>query len=651
MAYRLDVPIWVFDIDQAKVLMANDAACRLWQADTEDELCARDMAATMSATVRKRLLQYQADFQQSDASFNEMWTLYPNGVPENIMVVFRGFLLPDGRMAMQCEASGETVDAPENLRSAEALLYTDLMVGLFDVKGPALYLNPAARNAFPAPINRFHELFANRNDYDDLVLALEKNGENRRVVQVHTQDGEKWLDLSLKLCSDAVTGRPAILSTAVDVSALKEARDRARHLANRDQLTDLYNRTYLQNHLSDLARRASPSKCAIIFMDVDRFKTINDRYGHDAGDHVLVEIAKRIRKVLRPEDLIVRLGGDEMVALLEDVSTPEDIENRTKRIFKAVCRPVVYEKVLIDVGISIGIAIFSPRESDFTEVLREADIALYASKQGGRNRWTFFAQEMGNAAKERDDLEVELKTAIASDQFILHFQPRLDIKTGKIVSVEGLARWNHPERGLVPPAMFIPICEETGLIEELGQKVLEMGCKQAIAWQRQGLDIDVSLNVSPRQFTDDNLLETLSKLANLPHFPAGKIELEITENALVGDHAMIAEKLKEITSMGYRIAIDDFGTGYSNLSYISRFPLHCLKIDRSFIDQLPGSGPIIQLILTLGRQIGATVVSEGVETQEQLEWLTAHNCSQAQGYYISHPMPADDLLAFLDGPK
>lgn len=644
---RLEAAVWIFDIDHSKITFANSAACTLWEAESEEELCDRDLAIDMTPVVAKRLKQYQSDFLQSDATFTELWTLYPNGDPRSVMVVYRGFELDDGRMAMQCEAVADFEDQPENLRSTEALLYTDVMITLFSEGGPPLYLNPAARNTFPTPLMDVADLFIDPEDHVSILDEIEKVGEHRLVTKLHTNQGGRWFDLSVKSCSDAVTGQPAILITAIDVSELKEARDTARHLANRDQLTNLHNRSYLQSHLNDLESGGVAEGCSIIFFDIDRFKLINDRYGHEAGDTVLKQIAVRARASLRSQDLLARLGGDEFVVVVEGNQTREELEIQINRLRKAIHVPIMHDKTRIDVTVSVGVARFRGETYRFSDVLREADIALYASKQQGRDCLTFFDTAMGAAASARDQIEVELKQAVQDLQFELHYQPRLDIRTGKIVGAEGLVRWNHPQKGTVMPSVFIPVCEETGLIDELGQIVLDLGIHQAIAWHRSGQDLDISLNVSPRQFADDSFLTTLTDLAALPDFPKGRIELEITESVLIGDHALIAEKLQAITAIGYRIAIDDFGTGYSNLSYISRFPLTCLKIDRSFIDQLPKSGPIVQLILTLGKQIGATVVSEGVETQAQLDWLTQNYCEEAQGYLITKPLPVPAFEAFL----
>ena len=646
LAYRLDCALWVFDIDNSCIVQANAAACHLWRARSEDELRERDLAHDMSSTVAKRLKQYQIDFAAGDVAFTELWTLYPNGKPESVMVVYRGYVLPDGRMAMLCEALSVSKDQPENLRSAEALLHTDVMITLFSRDGPPLYLNPAARNAFDAPISDFVTLFVDPTDLDALLDHMEQTGEHRLVTRMLTTLGQRWFDVSVKKCLDAVTGQPAILMTAIDVSELKEARDKARHLADRDQLTNLHNRAYLQNHLGTLHQSQPDTTCALIFFDVDRFKLINDRYGHEAGDTVLKQIALRTRATLRATDLIARLGGDEFVVLIENVHSREDLDTQIFRLRAALAQPILHKTTRIDASVSVGVATFLPKLGDQSDVLREADIALYASKQNGRDCVTYFTPQMGHAAKARDLLEIELKSAVEEEQFILHYQPRLDISTGKIIGAEGLVRWQHPSRGLLLPDSFIPICEETGLIEELGRLVLEMGCRQAMAWARAGRTINVSLNVSPRQFSDPGFINTLTLLANEPDFPVGKVELEITETVLIGDHALIADRLRAITAMGYRIAIDDFGTGYSNLSYISRFPLTCLKIDRSFIAQLPETGPIVQLILTLGQQVGATVVSEGVETKEQLTWLSKHKCDEAQGYFITPPLPVAEFEVF-----
>lgn len=644
-ARRLQTPTWLYDIDTSRILHANPAACVLWQAKTEAELQNRDMTQDMSATVAKRLKQYQTDFITYDSKFNEMWTLFPNGVPISVMVVFSGYRLSDGRMAMQCEVFGEPDKQPENLRSAEALLHTDVMITLFSIDGPPLYMNPASRNVSHDANAALCDLFVSRYDYDLLILGLNDGGEHRQIAEVHTKVGARWFDVSAKQCSDAVTGDPAILVTAIDVSELKMARDQARYLASRDQLTGCFNRSYLHQHVAALAE-AKAAETMLLYFDVDRFKQINDTYGHVIGDRVLMALADRAIRHSQPDDIVVRLGGDEFLIVIGDAD-PASRAARVDRFFKVLSAPTEFGTISIKTKVSMGVSVFEPGGMDFDGALRQADIALYLAKNQGRNRYIVYDDQMGEEADKRTRTEAEIEVALKNQQFELHYQPRLDLKTGQIAAAEGLARWRHPERGLVSPDEFIPICEDTGLIHALGRQVLEMGFAQATAWHNAGLGTHLSLNISPRQFSDPQLVETLRTYAESPGFPAHKIELEITESVLIGDQDGIAAKLHTITEMGYQISIDDFGTGYSNLSNISRFPLHCLKIDRSFIEQLPSSGPVVRLILALAQQLDVTVVAEGVETQAQFDWLDQHGCTQIQGYFVARPAPAADLAARL----
>jgi diguanylate cyclase (GGDEF)-like protein len=638
LARRMQGAIWVFDIDNSKVIFANASACKLWNAKTEKELHGRNLKRDMSPTVVKRLRQYQNDFVERDASFKEVWTIYPNGKPKSVMVIFSGLYLPDGRMAMFCEVLGSADDEPDNLRSAEALLHTDVMIALYAKDGPPLYMNPAARNAATRAFQTISEKFANPTDYQNLISGLEKSGEHRMVARISTADGHRWHDLSAKLCSDAVTGEPAILVTATDVSELKTARDKARYLAERDQLTGCFNRNYLLQYMANLEQYQS-KRCALLCFDIDHFKQINDRLGHEMGDAVLKKIVERTRSLIRKSDVMVRLGGDEFVIVFDGVASEKEFSPKLTKLLEKISEPITHDATRVNATVSIGVTTFLPSSNDVDAVLREADIALYVSKQAGRNRATFFSDQMGSVAKERETIEIELKRAIENREFCLHLQPRINLANRRVVSAEALVRWEHPERGLISPGEFIPVCEETGMIEDLGQLILEMGFEQALNWQNSGIDIGLSVNISPRQFGDKRLMQSLTEFAARPDFPHGKIELEITESVLVGDHGQIETKLEAISKMGYDIAIDDFGTGYSNLSYISRFPLNCLKIDQSFIGQLPKSGPIISLILTLAKQVGATIVAEGVETQDQLNWLTDNDCEQVQGYLLSRPVP------------
>ena len=644
-AYRLLTPIWLFDIDSSRILLANQAACEIWKTTNEADLQSRDLSAGMSATVRNRLLQYQADFEDG-STFNELWTVYPKGVPISLDVHFSGFLRETGRFAMLCEAKMPKDSTADNIRSTEALLHTDVMISLFERDGPPLYMNPAARNAVLSADQSLAEFFVDRRDHDMLMFELDRAGEHAQVSKVYTNAGLRWHHLSAKLCADAATGAPAVLLTANDVSDLKTARDKARYLAQRDQLTGCFNRTYLKQVVQDLAQFET-QRCALLFFDVDRFKQINDTFGHEMGDCVLRRLASRAQASLSKQDLLVRLGGDEFVILYRGVTQKSALIGKVDHLLDDLRTPFRHNSIRMAPTVSMGLTFFRPGQQSLTSVMSEADVALYASKVDGRNRLTVFSDALGAAARARNQIELDLKRAIEADEFVLHFQPRVEFATQRIVSAEALVRWQHPTRGLVFPNDFIPVCEETGLIEKVGQMILARGLRQVAHWNRNGVDVDMSINISPLQFESADLIDTLAHFAADPCFPAHRVELEVTENALIGNIEKLAGQLREISELGYRIAIDDFGVGYSNLSYVSAFPVDCIKIDRSFISQLPASGPVIGLILALARQIGARTVAEGVETLDQAEWLAAQTCDEAQGFLFHRPMPLDDLKRLL----
>ena len=647
---RLKAPIWIFDIDNARIVFANAPGFALWQAKDEEDLCARDLTENMSPTVRRRLQQYQIDFVEHDSFFTEQWTLYPNGEPTSVMVVYSGIRLDDGRMGMFCEVFDQSENEPENIRSAEALLHTDVMITQYAIKGELLYMNPAARNAAVGSQHVFSDIFLDREDYENVMMAVNESGEHRLVTKVNTGVGARWYDISVKRCLDAVTGKPAVLVTAIDVSELKVARDKARYLADRDQLTGCYNRAYIQQKFEDLTR-AQSGKCALLYFDIDKFKKINDELGHEMGDIVLKQLAIRARKLIRSEDLLARLGGDEFVILLHEMLPPDELAQKVNDLQRAFGEPIRNSATHVNVTVSVGVTVFEPQEIEFDTALRNADIALYISKQSGRDQVTYYDDEIGAIDKERRLIEADIKRGIEENEFVLYYQPRVNLRSGRTVSVEALVRWIHPDRGIIMPDKFIPICEETGMIEDLGEFVLKTACRQALEWTHAGINMGISINISPRQFQGKRLIDALKEFARTPDFACQKVELEITENVLFGDHQQIAKKLKDIVEMGYQIAIDDFGTGYSNLSYISRFPLNCIKIDKSFVSQLPESGPIIQLILTLAKQVGATAVAEGVETQAEYDWLLSEGCDQVQGYYFSWPAPLSELQSSFENSR
>jgi len=644
LARRLRTAVWVYDTDHQRIAYANDAACEVWGAENEAALQARDLSIGMSKMVENRLRQYQSDFLERDARFVETWTLHPNGTPVTVDVVYTGFKLPDGRMAMMCETLGAAAETPETLRSAEALLHTDVVIALFTSNGDPLYQNPAARNVFTSGEIRLNEIFADQNDFAAFQRVWGADGESRGVTRICTSMGELWFELSVKQCLDAATGEPALSVTGFDVTELKNTRDKAHYLAARDQLTGCYNRFYIQSRMAEIKESTRATDYAVLFLDIDHFKAVNDSFGHEAGDTVLRAVADRLQTQVRADDIVARMGGDEFVVLLRRVPGECELTRRLTKMQTHLNQPVEFGELRLDVTTSIGSALVGRgSDADWSDVFKQADLALYHSKRSGRDQHTIYDDSIGANAIERNWLEAEIMRAIQSEAFCLHYQPRIDLKTHKVVCVEALLRWNHPERGYISPGTFIPVCEDMGVIDQVGIQVFEAACRQLTTWHRSGFDVRLAINVSPKQFQHEDFIALCAQTAANPEVPISKVELEITETSLVGDDEQVAERISRINELGFKIALDDFGTGYSNLAHISRFAVDCIKIDTSFTAQLPESGPLIRLIFALAKQINASIVAEGVETVEQLDWLNDRGCDQVQGFLFSKAVAPENL--------
>jgi len=434
--------------------------------------------------------------------------------------------------------------------------------------------------------------------------------------------------------------------TASDITEEVEAQARIRHLSQHDVLTGLPNRNRLREFLEGKLSSLPPIDQPLVMLsiDLDRFKPVNDALGHAAGDRVLHEVSQRLRECTRDEDLVARHGGDEFIMVLSGSYSQQDVEHLCARLIERVEQPYLLEGQEIFIGASIGIAMAPHDASQVEELLRYADIALYQAKAGGRSTWRFYASEMNERIVERRRLEQDLRLALSQDdQLCLHFQPRYRLDGLQLAGVEALVRWQHPQRELLGPERFIAMAEETGLIAALGAWVLRSACREAMHWPQPLL---VSVNLSPLQFRRSDLVAQVKAALDDSGLPASRLELEITESVMLDDAEGALVTLKRLKALGLRLSMDDFGTGYSSLSYLRAYPFDALKIDRSFIAGLDGSADsraIVQAIIGLGQALSMTVTAEGVENQEQLKLLQRDGCHEAQGYYLSRPLPVEPL--------
>ena len=646
-------PVWIFDIDQRRVYWANRAALQVWGAASVEELCARDMGQDMSGSVARRLAQYQSDFISHGAVFNEQWTLYPAGKPVSLSVRFGAHRLPDERMAMLCEARAAAVEEPESLRSVEALLHTAAMISLYGENGAPLYRNPAARASVRNWQDTLEQRVADPQALNALKLALAQHGMATQTLAVHTAQGERWHEISARRCKDAVTGQDALLVSEVDVSAIKRTEAQAQFLALHDSLTGLPNRNHVMQRFTAAVQQISAMglQAALMFIDLDHFKDINDSLGHAAGDALLVEVAQRLRRAVRGSDLVARLGGDEFIILIVSPDIRSEVDRVRQRLMQAVAEPVPVQvqgqTQLVRVTASVGVSLYPVDGLDIETLLRNADLAMYTAKDRGRNDLAYYDPVMSQDLFSRTALEAELRAAFEQQQFEVFYQPIIDVASGHIVGAEALARWHHPERGLVAPDVFIPVCESTGLIRQLGALVFDAAARQQVAWCRDGHDLRISVNLSARELLYAELLPDLKAALLRAGTDPRRMQLELTESMLLGRDEKLLQLLNDIEATGMSMALDDFGTGYSNLAYLQRFPIRTLKIDRTFIQSIDVNRPLAELIVSMCRLMKLSVVAEGVETAEQLDWVRAHQIEYCQGYLFSKPVTAAEFAGLL----
>jgi diguanylate cyclase (GGDEF)-like protein len=452
------------------------------------------------------------------------------------------------------------------------------------------------------------------------------------------------------------SGRDEIGYLALGFNEMLEKIDahdnKLRRIAHYDNVTALPNRHYFNQRLEDAIAHASRQKehVGVLFIDLDNFKVVNDTLGHNIGDMLLKSVSERISGTLRGSDCVCRIGGDEFAVILQELPGHSEAAVVAGKILNEMAQPLWLNDSEIYIGASIGISLYPDDAPDMNALLRCADVAMYYAKSRGKNNFQLFQQDMEGKALKRLALESAMRKALEKKEFVLHYQPQVDLASGKTLAVEALIRWPRPDLGIVGPSDFIPVAEESGLIIPIGEWVLRTACRQAKEWMDAGTPLRVAVNLSGRQFSDENLVANILAITKETGLPPEMLELEITESMLMDNKDASVSKLEELKSAGFMLSVDDFGTGYSSMSYLKRFPIHALKIDRSFIQELPGNlddAAITKAIVSMAQSLGLAIVAEGVETTGQMEFLRENGCKVSQGFFFGRAVPADQVVALI----
>lgn len=486
-------------------------------------------------------------------------------------------------------------------------------------------------------------------EYARRILAGEIQNYNLEKRYLHKDGSSIWIHLSVSLLRNEEGEPKYFISVMEDISRRKNAEGALLHLANYDALTGLPNRTLMQDRLAQslvYAQRAG-TQVAVIALDLDNFNNINDSLGSAIGDLILTQIGQKLLTNMRHGDTAARLGGDDFVVILSDLTGEESVELATQRILHLIAEPITITDNEIYCTCSLGISLYPRDGQDSAALMKNAQSAMYLAREAGGNNIQFYAHEMNARTLERLKLENGLRRALERQEFVLHYQPQIDIRSGHLIGMEALVRWQPPGQAMISPAEFIPLAEKTGLILPIGEWVLRTACLQNKAWQDAGLPaVPIAVNLSPRQFKQQDIVKMVSLLAQEDHCDLTTLELEITESVAMEHPEVAIETMKKLRAMGIHLSIDDFGTGYSSLNYLKRFPINTLKIDQSFVRDITtdsDDAAIVTAIIALAHSMKLKVIAEGVETAEQLAFLREHQCDQIQGYYFSRPLPANRM--------
>ena len=540
-------------------------------------------------------------------------------------------------------------------------IFEDAVIGIFQITplGAPISINRAlaqihgyeSPEQFLAEVdNVVEEFFVHPHQMGEITRMLEEAGTVHNIeMELYRADrSQRSVLANIRAVRDSAGKISLLEGTVEDVTGRKQAEEKIQFLAYYDALTGLPNRTLLQDRLGKAlaSARRRLEKVALLFLDLDRFKIINDSLGHSFGDLLLQEVAERLKRCARDQDTVARIGGDEFVILMTGVRDVPDIAVAAERIMDAICSEFVIQERTFNISCSVGISIFPEHGADSETLIKNADTAMYCAKESGRNSVRFFTDIMNAQVVERLDIERNLRLALDKDEFFLVYQSQVDLVSGELVGMEVLLRWKHPKMGLVAPDRFIRVAENSGLILSIGEWVLRTACGKLRQWQLEGLKVvPVAVNVSAVQFRQDDFCQIVSDVLEETGLSPQYLELELTESLLLANADMTSPMLQRLRGMGVQLAIDDFGTGYSSLSYLRHFPVHKLKIDRSFIKsvaQNADDAAITAAIISMGKSLNLKVIAEGVENEEQITFLRRHQCDQAQGYYYSKPLSADE---------